>query len=467
LKFLVAMKKLITLLWILGTVVPLQAQSDLSLPFMNNVFQASYLNPTVRSEHTLSIGFPFISSISTQVIHNGFVPSSAFKFVNDKLTLFPDKIPAALNKQNMLYAGVGMEFFHLRFKRHNWDYWFSVRQVHEMSFFYPKDLVALSVYGNGKFIGQTLDLTPLGANLSLYREYSFGMAAETNHWVFGGRISLLQGLSNAYFKPNSLSISIDDDMYSHTVNAQGTLYTTGIPLDSARMPNFEKFIPDDFSLSTAPKTYLFDYLTRFRNPGFALSAGLTYKFDQRTTFTFAFSDLGFIHWSDSTQNFLLKGNHRFEGADMLVDFLYGRDIDYDAIMTTILDSFSDEETNESYLVWLSPKFYFRGNYKIAKRTELGFQLYTTYNRRFYPAFTVGIQHGVGYFFNLLLTGSVNQRSFTNLGLGLLLKPGPMQIYILADNYFSPVFDPLSFTNLNFRLGVNMVFGRAKKPQDLP
>ncbi len=461
------MKKLISLLSILGTVGLLQAQSDLSLPFMNNVFQASYLNPTVRSEHTLSIGFPFTSSISTQVIHNGFVPGSAFKFVNDTLTLFPDKIPAALNKQSMLYAGVGLEFFHLRFKRHNWDFWFSVRQVHEMSFFYPKDLVNLAVYGNGEFVGQTLDLTPLGANLSLYREYCFGMAAETNDWVFGGRISLLQGLSNAYLKPNSLSISIDDDMYSHTGDARGTLYTSGIPLDSTRMPNFEKFIPDDFSLSTATKTYAFDYLTRFRNPGVALSAGVTYKYDQRTTFTFAFSDLGFIYWSDSTRNFLLKGNHRFEGADLLADFLYGKDMDYDTIMTTILNSFSDEEYSESYLVWLSPKFYLRGNYKIAKRTELGFQLYTTYNRRFYPAFTVGMQQGLGRFFNLLLTGSVNQRSFTNLGLGLLLKPGTMQIYILADNYFSPVVDPLSFTNLNLRVGMNMVFGRVKKPQGLP
>jgi hypothetical protein len=49
----------------------------------------------------------------------------------------------------------------------------------------------------------------------------------------------------------------------------------------------------------------------------------------------------------------------------------------------------------------------------------------------------------------------------------MIKPGPFQIYLLADNIYAPLVDPLTFTNMNFRFGVNMVFGRVKTPQGLP
>lgn len=461
------MKKIAALLILAGGFLVVNAQSDLTLPFLHNVFQSSYLHPTVRSEHTLSIGFPGLSSVYMQTIHNGFVPSMVYIKEPSGYELDPTKIPDALNAQNMLFTQVNLDLFHLRMKIYNWDVWLAVRQNHDFSFFYPKDLFELAVKGNFEFAGETMDFKPLGLNMSLYREYTFGLAAETDSWVFGGRLSFLQGLSNAYLKPNSLSIAIDDDMYAMTGDARGTLYTTGIPIDTANMPDLQRFAPDDFSLSTLTKTYAFDYLTRLRNPGVALSGGVTYKFDQRTTFTFSFSDLGFIQWSDSTSNFLLKGNHQFSGIDALGDFLYGREIDPDSIFNEVLDNFSDEKFSEAYTVWLSPKLYLRANYKLARRTELGFQFYTTYNRQFYSAFSLGFQQGLGRVFNILLTGSINQRSFTNLGFGLVIKPGPVQIYMVADNYFSPLVDPLTVTNLNFRFGMNMVFGRVKKPQGLP
>jgi len=139
----------------------------------------------------------------------------------------------------------------------------------------------------------------------------------------------------------------------------------------------------------------------------------------------------------------------------------------DSTINAFMDNFSGEEFEETFVTWLPPKFYLSANYQLARRTHLGLQMYSIINRKLYPAFSVGISQGIGRAFNIVLTGSFNQRTMTNLGLGLMIKPGSTQFYVLADNYYTPLVDPLTFTNLNFRFGMNLVFGRVKSPQGLP
>ncbi|HPI45239.1 MAG TPA: hypothetical protein PLH91_08410, partial [Tenuifilaceae bacterium] len=80
--------------------------------------------------------------------------------------------------------------------------------------------------------------------------------------------------------------------------------------------------------------------------------------------------------------------------------------------------------------------------------------------------TFGLQQGIGRWFNIIATASLNQRSFNNLGFGFMIKPGPTQIFIVADNLY-PAINPLYTTNANFRFGMNWVFGRVKQPEGMP
>ncbi len=452
------MKRIIIFLVLIISGYNLKAQSELTLPMFQNVFQSSYLIPTVRSEHSLSIGLPGISSIYVQAIHNGFVPNSVGELVDDTLRLDPSKIPNAMNDQNMIFANADLDIFHLRLRIYNWNYWIGVRQRHSLALYYPRDLFRMVIFGNADMVGETMDMGSLGINANLHREYTFGLSTELNKWAFGGRISLLQGLSCLYLKPQKIQLSIDDDVYDHTFANDGTLYSAGIPLTSDMMPNGDLFSNTE---------WLTSYLTRFRNPGASLAFGVSYMFDQRTSFSLSFSDIGFIQWSDSTLNYRIRGESTFEGIDALGDFLTGNEIDIDSTINAFRNNFSDEEFEETFITWLPPKFYLSANYQLARRTHLGFQFYSIINRRNYPAFSVGISQGIGRAFNIAFTGSFNQRTITNLGLGLMVKPGPLQIYLLADNYYTPLVDPLSFTNLNFRFGINLVFGRVKTPQGLP
>jgi hypothetical protein len=393
-----------------------------------------------------------------QGIHNGFVPNSVVDNVDDTLRIDPAKVLNQLSNQNMLFANADIDLFHLRLRIYNWDYWFGIRQRHNISLFYPKDLLSLAISGNSSMIGETIDFGYLGLNASLFREYTFGMATEVNKWVFGGRVSLLQGLSSLYLKPGLIQATIDDETFNHSFASDVVLRSSGIPLDADRMLRSNVFDNTEWVTS---------YLTRFRNPGASLALGVAYRFDQKTTFSLSISDIGFINWSDSTLNYSIKGGTNFDGIDALGDVLEGNDIDIDSTINALRGDFNDEEFEGAYSTWLAPKFYLSANYQLARRTQLGFQFYGIINQRLFPAFSLGLTQGLGRVFNLALNASFNQRTITNLGFGLMIKPGPLQIYMLADNYYAPVVDPLSFTNVNFRFGINLVFGRVKTPQGLP
>lgn len=435
------------------------AQSEITTPFFDNVFQATYLDPTVRPEHVVSVGLPGLSSIYIQVINNGFIPRRAFRLNQDTLYINPDNLHRQLSPQNMFHTNADIDIFHFRIKVHNWDYWLGIRQMHSISFFYPKDLFTLGIKGNADLVGQSLDFGNLGLNAHMYREYTLGASTKWDYnWVFGARLSYLQGLSSMYLKPERLRVNVLDDMYTHSFTSDAVFYTAGIPFDKDWNIDSDLF---------SDGVWLNDYFTRFRNPGFALAAGASYQLHHQISFHASISDIGFIRWNDSTQNFRLTGEAEFCGADVIHDRLNDIDTDLGTIWDDLREQFSEEEFEGAFTTWLAPRFYLSANYELFPKTKFNFQFYGTMNRRFYPAVSIGATQGFGRYFQAALSASANQRSFTNFGFGLMVKPGPLQIFVMADNYFAPLFDPLRFTNLNFRFGINLVFGRVRTEQGLP
>ena len=122
-----------------------------------------------------------------------------------------------------------------------------------------------------------------------------------------------------------------------------------------------------------------------------------------------------------------------------------------------LDSAANESA-KSFNTWLSPKFHLIGTYTFAKQTSLGLSLDAVIHRsHFYPSVTASVQQG---FSNLLLGQlaiSYNQRSFLNLGAGLVFCPGPVQFYVVTDNFLGFI-KPSRMNATNLRLGINLVFG---------
>ncbi len=450
------MKKLFTLILGIGLAYGASAQSELTLPFLRDVFQSSYINPTVIPEHTFSLGLPGQSSFYTQFISNGFRPGKVYEMDGTTLQFNRDKFLDELSDKNILHSGTSVDLFHIRLKIRNGFYWFGARTNVNIDFQYPKEFFELAT-ANVSLIGKNVDLSNLKLDATVYNEFSYGMSLEYNRWIFGGRVSLLQGLANTQFNPKTLNMVVDTLNFSQTINSDASLNIAGVPMDGDGKPDFDQF---------SDANYITNYLTSFKNRGFALSAGVTYKMTDRLRFSASFYDLGFIHWKDSVTNYNLKGNSRFSGIDILSDYLNGKDLDPNTIVDTILNDFNRDTLNKAYTTYLNPKFNLSVNYNLFRRTVVSFSASGVYNNKLYPAFSVGVQQGLGRFLNIIATMSYNQKTIQNLGFGLVIKPGPVQIYIVTDNIY-PLINPNYTTNMNIRIGTNIVFGRVKPAAGLP
>jgi len=439
----------------LTSALSLKAQPELTLPFMQSVFQSSYINPTVVPEHSFSLGIPG-SSVFAQFVSNGFIPKNMFDYRNDTMHANLNSMLNDMGDNNLLYFAENADIFHIRTKVLNGFFWFGIRQNSTFSFNYPKDLFSLVIQGNEQFAGSSLDLSSMKINVMLYNEYTFGMMKEFPKWIFGGRISVLQGLSNVRFNPTVLKVNIDDETYAHVATADGKVETAGLPHNS----------DGDVDFDPVDGTWLTNYLTNFKNKGFALSGGVTYKYDDYTRLSFSFYDLGFITWKDSIQTYTINGQTNFDGFDILTNFLNDTDMKLDSLLDDMKDDFDRDTVTTKYRTWLNPKFTFSATYNIFSRTQVGFSFNALINQKLYPSLTLGVSQGVGRFFNIVGTASYNYRTISNLGVGLMIKPGPFQFFTVVDNTY-PLINPLKVTNLNVRVGLNFVFGRIKQPDGLP
>jgi hypothetical protein len=440
-------KKLIFIILLAASVINLKAQSELTLPFLRDVFQTTYVNPSLIPEHTVSIGLPI--SFSVQLIQNGFVFNNFITQKGNKFTISPNDLYENLKDNNMIHIEENADLFHLRFKAANNFFWFGIRQHSHVTTYVPKDLFAIPVKGNAPYIGSQLDFSALSADVSFYNEYTFGMSKELPRWVIGGRISLLQGLSNIYFNPDNFTLEVDSTEF--IANADGKIYTSGIPKNSEGNISFDH---------TGEMSWITRYLSNFSNMGFALSGGVTYKLNDRARFSFSFSNLGFINWKDSVETYSMTGSSTYDGLSVISDYLYNRDTNVDSVLNKMKDDFVQDTIRDAYKTWLHPNFNLSASYDIARRTTIGLSISAVINKKFYPAITLGIQQGIGRVLNMIATISYNQRTIKNLGVGLVLKPGPFQFFIIADNVYAAI-SPMYTTSVNIRTGINLVFGRVK------
>lgn len=446
------MKRYIFLTLTLFTSMLAKAQPEVTLPYMRNVFQASFVNPTIMPEHTVSLGL----SVFGQAISNGFQPKSFLNYRTDTMYVNLNSLLGDMGDKNLIYVGQNLDIFHIRVKGKSSFTWFAVRQNATATLQYPRELFSLAIEGNKQFIGSTIDFSNLKTDVSIYNEFTIGYLKDLAQWTFAGRISLLQGLANINFDPKVMQVEIDTAMYAHTATADGHLRTSGIP----------KNTNGDISFDNVDGQWVTNKLTGFGNKGFAISGGATYKFDERMKLSFSFADIGFIKWKDEIQTYTLKGTTQFEGLDVLGDLLKGVDVNVDSLLQKMEDDFTRDTIAVSYTTWLNPKFNFSATYDLTRRITLGLTFATFYNKRLYPSITLGFSQGIGRFFQLVGTASIYQRSIPNLGVGFVLKPGPLQFFVVADNLY-PAIDPLAFTNANVRVGINFVFGRVNPPQGLP
>jgi hypothetical protein len=428
-----------------------QAQSELTLPFVESVHQSSYVNAASLPDHKVSIGLPGISSNSFDITNTGFSYNDVVNDVTKKYD--PYKALKAMSKENYMNVGMKIDLFSFRLKARSLYFTLNVTENINFKISYPKDLFSLMLKGN--YDQPNFDFTSLGINASHTREYGLGVTHEGKKMNIGGRFRLIQGFENIYTRTDNLKFNTDiNNGNVLSASAKGQIFTS---------------IPESIDEKT--------YLSNFGNVGGGIDLAVSYKFTPKWQLTLAANNIGFIDWKSNLRSYEMDGKGGFDGADILGPYVNGKDFRFSEIIDSLNKAFKLKETEAiSYRTWLTPQFYAMLNYNVLKHTSIGAALFLEAFVKVTPTGTVAVQQKVGKMLSATLSYSAKFGQFNNLGLGLVFKPGPFDFYIIGDNILLPVINYASekfyvnrkmvgdLRTVNFRVGMNLVFGRIKRAE---
>jgi hypothetical protein len=428
------------------------AQGELTLPFMEHVFQASYVNPIAMPEHRLSIGLPGISSIYLNLANTGFsandgIAPSATSGVKPKFDI--RKAINAMGSSNLLTSHASVDLFHIRFK-HRFSYFsFNIGAITNNYFSYPQDLANFASLNtldeNGS--ARDFDLSKLAMSSTTYLEYAFGYMKKKGDFSYGFKLKILDGFTNLDFSTENLIVKVDPIMYNYSLNA-----TAKARVNAPRL---------DKDLNT---TSTGNDLTPFKNLGYGLDLGFGYNFNKKLSLSVAITNIGVINWTSNPIEYSVSPNVSFKGVDVLSGLVSGstQSLTGTNVLDTLENQFKPKGANiNSYQTWLIPRFYINLRYNVTPKLTIGASLYLEHYKTLRPAYIVGTQYKFTRFLSLAMTATY-QNKF-NFGTGLVIKPGPFQFYFVTDN-LNTIFDPLNSKAFNLRFGMNLVFGRINLPQ---
>lgn len=430
----------------------LMAQKNFTMYNLNETAQSHYLNPAFRPKAKVFISLP-IAMQSFGVSNSGFNVNHLLKTrsQDDSLVFRPDIAISKMGKLNFMTAETYNEILGFGFMVKDNYFSFSVSNRFQSNVIYPKDLARFALEGNGKdFLGQRASLDGFGVNLTSYVEYAVGFNRKINDKLtVGGRVKLLSGMANVNTKKSKLGIFTDAETFNITIDGSASVYTSNVK------PFYDTLAPDNYN----PLKDGFS----FKNLGFALDLGATYKLTEKIDVSASLLDFGRISWKTNTANFISNEvNYTFEGVD-LKQFLKDSTTTFlEQLSDTLENVFSQEENAESYSTGLYTRFYLGGTYKINDKIFAGATLYNEFIKsRYRPGLILSANAKINHWLAATVNYSMYARSFSNIGVGFSLRGGPVQFYAVSDNILG-FAAPKSARNFHLSFGLNILIGNPDK-----
>ncbi|MBL7775958.1 MAG: hypothetical protein JNK89_08135 [Saprospiraceae bacterium] len=316
---------------------------------------------------------------------------------------------------------------------------------------YPKALAELFWNGNAPYIGQTLEVGFATTTFD-WNELSLGLGKQFGErFTVGARVKYLSGISalqtddghrqvQVYTDPDIYQLTVGTDYAFHSSSLISAIDTAGLGFDLALNQ-----LKNGFS----------------ENAGWAFDLGVQAQLGERLTLSASVLDLGGkISWKKNANYFKSQGSFRYDGV-----FIPGSDIingttdslDFTAALDTLNDALQFEKTAAEFSSALPARIYVGASYRLGERWLLGAVLHHhNADRRKATSVGVNAQWSVLKWLTAGAMYSVNDQSAVNIGLSLVLKPGPVQLFILSDNALNAV-TPYGSAAVNFRFGGALLF----------
>lgn len=435
--------------------------------------QAISLNPAIENSCKTYIGFPALSSIqyafnSSSFTYNDFIRQGTGS-KSDSLIFDYENVFNQIKRNNRVQNSAELVWLDFGFRKKKRYFSFNLKSKLAINLYYTDDLFGL-LSGNWN----SDDDTPLNfqlANNKLdvlgYTSLSAAVSQEINSNLrIGIRLSYLQGA--ALFKTQKSYFSIETN--DNPVEIQ---FTPDYNINASFPMTFSY---DSQGLMEQIRPVFSNPIANFllnKNRGASIDLGFDYKHSEKISFSGSILDLGFIYWQTNTLNLQTSGSFNFQGID-LNQYTSGTVLQTD-IQTILKDSvkqlFHYQQGQKSFFSLLPAQIYFAGNYNLTEKLKIGL-----INHFFWSAHAIfftqtgSINYSLSSNINMSAGISYMNNQITNLGLAVVLKKEPIQFYFVTDNLpFKFVKDtktsyilPSNVRSLNFRVGLNIVFGCEAK-----
>jgi len=468
------MKNIRTKIGIIGLILlagisTVSAQESTTLQFMKGMPQSDLQNPSLHNDSSLVVvGLPGLSGMYFDFNSDFAVNDLIHKgtgMLADSLVLDINKFHSKLKATNSVEQHLTVPLFYLGIRSNKSFFSFGVSEKEVAQFTFDKSLVTFLKDGNAPYMGQNFDLGNLEINAFHYREFAFGYSNDLikNKLTIGAKVKLLYGKSAVQTEKMNLKVeTAADGSYLNLNSDMKVNISAPVAVEYDQDGYFSDLKNDNFDAA--------NYLQQRGNTGIAFDFGAVYKITPKITVSGSIVDLGKISFKKDVTSINQVSTYKWEGVDFSnsVDDSKANYVDPSDLFDNELDkmkaSFKPKKSDvgtEAFNVTIPTKMYLGGTYQVTKKFDIGL-LDRLYKNGAISENTVTLSANamLGNFFSLTGSYSMIDQSYNNLGLGMGLRLGFMQLYFVSDNLMA-LANPAKAQFVNARFGMNFLFGRKK------
>jgi len=443
------------------------AQESPTLQFMKGLPQSTLQNPALHNDSSkVVIGFPGLSGMyfdfSSDFAIDNLIHKGTGSLANS-LVLDVEGFHSSLKETNAVQQNFSMPVFYLGIRNKQNFFSFGVSEKEMSSLSFEKNLITFIKDGNAPYMGKDFDLGTIDMDAYHYREFAFGFSREVikRKLTVGAKAKLLYGKFAVQTEQLNLRIETAADGSYLNLNSDMKINVSGpITPEYDADNNFTSMNTDDLE----PETYLMQK----GNMGMAFDLGAVYKLTPKITFSGSIVDIGKISFKNNNHNLNHVSSYKWEGIDFSrsldeskADYVDPSDL-MDAELEKLESTFKpkrSEFNSEAFDMSLPTKIYLGGTYAVNDRFGIGVLdcLYSNGTIR-RNTVTLSANAMLAKFFSLTGTYSAIGDSYNNLGLGMAIRLGFMQMYLVSDNLMA-LNEPAKAEFVNVRFGMNFLFGR--------
>ncbi len=413
--------------------------------------QSLMSNPGTSINFDGHFGIPFLSQINISGGSSGVDLYDIFNSANPNVNQRVTNTIRRLTKDDYFTFQEQVEILSLGW-RLNKDNYLSMGVYEEMDMFsyFPKGPALLANEGNRDYINVPFDFSDVSFTGEVMTVYHIGLNRKIDkRLTVGARLKLYSGIFNVESTGNTgIFITKDSpqgpNYYRHFIeNMNLRVNTSGYASLHANTKTVQEATADLLKKSMLGG-----------NLGVGLDAGVTYLIDQNFIATASVQDVGIMFHKKDVENYVYRGSYQTSGLEPLFPDTgpNGKTLPYWDYFENELDqNLKDETLHEKYITWrpwkvnaslsygfgaqYAPCNYLRPTNRRHKNL-MGIQIFGIKRPHALKyAFTTFYDRKINPDLRMKVTYTLDDFSYTNVGLFLFKRINKFNFYLAADNLF--------------------------------